>query len=232
MNLAEIKKKIQKLLALAKGSTSENESAQAFARAQSLMEKHEILEAELGETVLEDIEEQDVESGQRLASWKKALAHTLARHTGCYSWTHGTWEGKTIRVTGRKSDLDRFNLLFSECAIAINRLAKQHARGKGRSFGAGFRYGVVAILAKEAAEERRKLREELKDDVNASALVVLDSRHDDARSDAQSRYRLRSGRAPKVDGAGYYAGTKHGKGVYAQASRRKVGGSRPLRLNG
>jgi hypothetical protein len=217
----EISERLRKLLALA-NSDNEHEAALAMARAQALAERHEIELADLGEADTETIGEETFfdSGGSKLPSWRGGLARTICRANGCFTYR----SGPRVFVSGRPSDVKRARAIFQECAYHIDRLARRHARGRGRSYATSFRLGCVAAVSAAIDAEKRRTRDELRGKVTETALVVVDSRRREAEAFTRAHIPLQSSRSRVRVGSGYGAGVSAGAGVYGSASRGRVTG--------
>lgn len=157
--------RIRKLLQLSQNNNSPEEAAQAAARAQELMFKYSIGEADL------DIERRDepekvvdetahCERGSRRDVWKGVLVNTLARAFGCKSYTMKEWSEKShrLQVVGVKSAVQTVSYLFGYLVLEINRLAdeayKAHGAGHSpRTYRNSFRMGAINTIAKRLKEQ-------------------------------------------------------------------------------
>jgi len=225
MGISKVKDKIRKLLALAE-SDNEHEAAQALGRAQALMEKHEVCEAEFGSPAIEAIEEASLggEIGKLLA-WRRWLLHAAATHNGCGGYIKRAGYRKSVmRLCGRPSDITRAMHIYDECVKVVDRLARVHCRGRGRGYAAAFRCGVVRTIQKEMREERGKLRKEMEGAVSETALVIVDTRSKDSRDWMNAKYNLRRASSAQIDHRAMADGVSKGAGAYGQAARRKMGG--------
>jgi hypothetical protein len=160
--------RVRKLLALAKSGTPE-EAALATARAQELMFKYSIGEADLEveqvqreiEAVVDEIVHEEAKTKRDL--WKGVLLNTLALAFGCKSYSLRDWVngGTKFKVLGVNSAVQTVNYLFGYLQLELDRLADAafadhlrevdqdvsgRLRQNGRSFRNSFRMGAVNTI--------------------------------------------------------------------------------------
>ncbi len=126
--------------------------------------------------------------------------------------------------------IEYFRRLFDECSQEIDRLTRSHATGKGRQWANSFRGGCVRAIHLAIKDERDALRDELRGVVSETALVIVDTRADEAKGAGPKN--LSSGRASTA--ATNYeareAGIQAGAGIYngtrdrIASPTRRIGG--------
>lgn len=229
MNAREaILSKVRKLLALTR-SNNEHEAAAALARAQSIMQKHDIEEDMLG---VEKPDEEVVDppgdplwDGKRRANWLGSLGEVLAKANGCDVY----WCGSILHIVGRRNDLARVRILFKAGTREIDSLTRRKTRGLGKRYANGFRLGCVAAIRTAAEQERVRLRDEILSDaarqgrlVDAErALVRVDTRAQETR-EYMKKLNLTVHRIPIRDGHAYRHGLVAGAGLYGSMSHGKL----------
>lgn len=220
--------KIKKLMALADGQASKEESASALGKAQALMLKHKINVAMLEEVTDEDKEEAQIfddsplneeDAGKRKkAFWKVALTQTLCDFNGCF-----TYGGSgNIYLAGKPSDVDTIRYMYGYCVRAIDRLTKKDCRGQGRTYSNNFRYGCVEAIKKAMQAEQDALRAEF-EAANCSerSLVIVNNTLIQIKRDQKDADRLATVKLKlrKKSGTRYYGNDK------ARAAGEAAGGS-------
>lgn len=223
--------KVRKLLALA-GSENENEAALAAARAQAIMDKHQISQASL------DVQEDGGAIGEETldatrATWRGRLAVVVAKANGCKVWK----DDGTIQIAGRPGAVNATRYLFDYCAKTIDRLAGNH-KGNGRTFLNNYRLGCVDAISTAVREEKERTRAAAYEAAGGtSELIVLDralariaddaiavddwtkSRHKFSKASRSARADHQARAMGQRDGSSIYPGA--GKGV--TAGRKRIG---------
>ncbi len=218
MDRTEALERARKLLALGE-SENEHEAALALARAQVLLERHEIELAELEGS--SDSAESDAltegswdsGSGSTSPKWKLYLASALAKANGCTLF----YAGSKITVCGRQSDVRNVARLWAWMVPEIDRITRKQCAGKGRSYANSFRVGCSLAIRDAIRKERDALREAMRGTVSETALTVVDRRVSVAQSWMQSRHRLGRGSTGRVGSSeGFAAGQSAGADVYVE----------------
>jgi hypothetical protein len=190
--------KIRKLLKLSEGTDNKEESASAAAMAAQIMERHNIMEADLptGDERVKPIREYVGEYNKQMIGWKGRLACILADAFGCAArWRSVEHYGvRYVRVAmaGRPDDVKACSLAWDFCEREIARLSLRAAKGRGRTFGNNYRLGCVDAIRQSIKEEKAALHEELRDQVSSSALVVVENRIVEAKQAFGIKYSSRS----------------------------------------
>lgn len=253
--------KIKKLLRLAE-SADVNEAANAAGKAQQMMEAHNI---DLAMLPADDdgnpIEEEEVRQfdhdealhvSARVASWHSQLSHRIAKSNGCSTFLGYTFSKeqakymRTVGIVGRPSDVATVRYLFQYLKAEIDRLCKQSAKGKGRTWANSFRLGAVHEVGRRLKEAKAEARREARDKVEAldgdqttalarldTALARIDQRLNDTKSWMDENMNLRNlrSRGSQRDWDAYSAGREAGSNISLGAGGGGVGsggGSRAL----
>ena len=196
MATAKIIDRIQKLRALAEGSTG-NEAEVAAAMADRLMRAHAVSLIDLTEDqILRDDPLADAEVGISRASWTAQLAWALGEHCRVSVLRSRTWrEGRQVTVArawGHSSDLEVWSYLYEVAHREIERAARSWKREQEEEGAWGrwspsrtdmtrFREGAVMGLKAKLREQRRAAE----DAETAETGLVLQSR--EARAEAAMR---------------------------------------------
>lgn len=157
--------RVRKLLRLAGNNNSPEEAAAAAAKAQTLIDEHNLNAASIsldGDTAdepdepIQDFEDSPLTTGKRVDSWKWSLASVVARANGCkpYGW------GGRIHLIGRPSDVETVRYLLAYIARQVEALAESRGAGKGYVWRQNFRRGCVDTVTKKLAAARREFKAE------------------------------------------------------------------------
>lgn len=239
MTDAVILSKVQKLLRLATSSNA-NESALAAAKAQELIDKHQLAAALLALDSAEPTKGLDDEpivdfeqagaplyASKKLDRWRGGLASVIARQNGCRIY----FSGSDIALVGRPSDAETVRYLYGYLSREVERLATEQGQGMGRTWRNNFRLGVVDTISNKLHEQRRTFESEARSLARAEsgtalmrvdrALANIDRRGESVKDWMKSNLKLRAGSG---SGSAYnhnarQAGRKAGQSV-------SVGGSR------
>ncbi len=229
--------RVAKLLAL---STSPNmhEAAAAAARAQALIEAHQLeglLSAEREVLDVDDGRGAPLECSKRLRRWKVTLATVLGEHNACVAWTEARGPLTALCLAGRATDRDVTTALYGWLVTRIEWLSATHGAGRDRRWHEAFRIGAAEVVAQRlssrhdvtaaGANNDDDASDDTSDDMNEDdaarhrALVVADhaSRRDAVDRFVAAHLRLGKGRSLMVDAHGYRRGRAAGA---AMAVRR------------
>jgi hypothetical protein len=211
--------RVQKLLALAT-SNNVHEAAAAAARAQALIEAHQLegLLAQDARDVVDigDGRDAPLEVGRRLRRWKVVLATVLGEHNGCVAWTEDRGDDTALCLAGRVADREVTAALYAWLVVRIEWLSATHGAGRDRRWHEAFRVGAAEAIAARLAESPTDAHANDNDTDDASTALVKADRQ--RRRDAVDRYvaehlRLGRGRGFAVDAHGYRRGQKVGADV-------------------
>lgn len=173
--------KVRKLLKLAE-SPNANEAALAAAKAQQLVDEHNLSAALLAldgaeavpDEPIEDFESKGapLETSRRHPRWRTQLAGTIARANGCRIYING----EHIALVGRPSDADTVRYLFSYLAREVERLCAKEGVGCGTSWRNNFRLGVVYAIMEKLREERERFAKDARSQAsNGTALMRVNT---------------------------------------------------------
>lgn len=181
--------KIEKLLRLAT-SPNEHEAAAASARAQKLMEKHQIDVLELGgedeENTLQAMDD-FIEGKQRYEGWYTNFFNSLAMAYDLDPYFSKRRRYTGLRVIGLKSDILLFKQVFAYLIETITRLHKsaykdhkatlapweKTSRQYSMDFRKDFCYGCATGIVKNIREQKAKRAQEAVQ--NRELVVVKDA---------------------------------------------------------
>jgi hypothetical protein len=170
----EVLAKIAKLLRLSQ-STNEHEAALAAAKAQELMDRHQISKAMLDADATSADADESIEHftggddaldsfTARHATWKGRLAATICSHNACACYYSGT----SLVLVGRPTDAATVRYLYAYCVREIERFTEMQGPGHGRTWYNNYRLGCVTGIASTLGEQRRKLHKELRTEAATS----------------------------------------------------------------
>lgn len=161
IDLAKIKDRIAKLLAMAADASSPNEAAIAAGRARSLMDKYQVDAFDVQQKVAEEF--------AKMAAWEKftdsvpsfiaTMAVAIAQYNDCHARYEGGWIdrksgrvwGKRIQFLGYKSDAELAVQMFGRLEDAVRRLTKEWFKKTGTPYSARvarqFELGAVSEIS-------------------------------------------------------------------------------------
>ncbi len=182
-SIDEVISKIQKLLALSKGTHSEAEAANAAARAAALMDAYKLeaatIEAAGGEVEVDPILTEVIHqhSGQNRVNWKNSIAYSVAKLNGCHMWS----SGNSIKAYGRSGDLQTLRYSTQYLWNEIEELTDKEWRKESlrpestRTWKNSFRLGCSATIYKRVNEIVAAKEAALRhaQDVGDKALMVV-----------------------------------------------------------
>lgn len=213
MNIDQAIDRARKLFALAT-SDNANEAASAAAKAQEILDRHDISQAMLDTTDADEDEEIEnfadksapLDSAKTIASWRGSLATAIATANQCKVYTSrssvkGALEGKrTIEIIGRPSDVQKVRYLFAYLTHEVTRLVKRDARGCGRTWANNYRHGAVETLAEAIRETRANVAADMRAAADGLSLVRVNNALAklDARASAVDLYARKNLRLSSV----------------------------------
>lgn len=229
--------KVRKLMRLAE-SPNANEAAAAAAKAQQLIDEHNLSAAMLTlETGVEEPDEDIEDFGKKGAPldsrpkadrWRITLASNVAYGNGCRIY----YTGGTIALVGRPSDADAVRYLYGYLAREVDRLAERDGRGCGRTWRNNYRLGVVDTISRKLREQREKFKQEAQRAVaNTQALMVVnraiakvEKRGTDVTKWMDTNLKLRSGSASQsaYDPSARVAGRRAGESIAINRAQGKA----------
>lgn len=160
MTVENIVSKVQKLLRLSSANNNAHEAGLAAAKAQQLIDEHNLSAALLALDDANPVDSVDDEPimdfgssplhvAPQLRRWRGQLAMTIAKYNGCKVYR----TGGNLKIIGRHSDAETVRYLFAWLERETERLAAEAGRGQGKTWRDNFRIGVVeAIDAKLKAQ--------------------------------------------------------------------------------
>jgi hypothetical protein len=180
MTEANIISKVQKLLRLSTSSNA-HEAALAAAKAQELIDQHNLqsalleLESAAPRNGLDDEPIEKFEADRaldrpvRLDRWRAYLAQVVGKANGCSIYL----SGGAIALVGRPSDAETVRYLYAYLAREVERLTTEQGKGCGKTWRNNFRNGVVDTIARKLDEQHAKFEREARASVadNSMALV-------------------------------------------------------------
>lgn len=204
--------KVQKLLRLSKSNDSAEEAALAAAKAQELIDKHQLAEALLALDSAEPTKGLDdepivdfesagapLDSPKKLDRWRGNLASVVARQNGCRIY----FNGSDIALVGRGSDAETVRYLYAYLAREVERLATEQGSGMGRTWRNNFRLGVVETISAKLWAQRRQFESDTRAEARAEggtalmridlALANIDKRGETVKDWMKANLKLRAG---------------------------------------
>lgn len=173
--------KVRKLLKLSESSNA-NESAAAAAKAQQLIDEHNLsaalLAVETGEPEDSEPIEDSLRQGSpldkqtRLSTWRYVLAESIAKCNSCQIYNyHGA-----ISLVGRRSDADKVRYLYGYLTHETERLCNRDGCGCGITWRNNYRMGVVDTIYMKLRDQHSKFKAQAREQValNSLALVKVD----------------------------------------------------------
>jgi hypothetical protein len=208
--------RVRKLLALA-GSPNAHEAAQAAARAQALVARHQLEAWLAAEDAVEadpdpitDGREAPLDTARRTRKWKIVLAGSLAEANGCVAWVWARPGEERICVVGRERDRAVVRVLWDALLKRVEWASATAGPGKDRAWHEAFRIGAADAIALRLAAVATEARA----DFGETALARIDHRAG-AHREALDRFvreelGLGKGRALRVHARAYDSGRKAG----------------------
>jgi len=158
--------KIKNMLDLANNAKNENEAALAASMAHKFMERHNLCMSEVSEFSVDEteIKEETVHKTGRLATWKmNLLHHGVAGCFNCKVLISQGYRMRALKLVGTKADMAIARITYDYLVTAVERLAKRHAGGYGRSYANSYKLGAVATITQRLLAQARENREEVKE---------------------------------------------------------------------
>jgi hypothetical protein len=205
--------KIRKLLALSE-SPNEHEAMLAMENANKLLMKYNLEMSDVSESVdLNNIIENNILSGMKLASFKTNLLSAVMRLNNCEIIIHNRIRGeKTIKALGKRHNIEVSVSMYEYLNSTLDRLSsKRDKRLNSLSFKLGFAHSISQKVD-EILRERNKKQNEF--DTQCTALVIQEKAL--VRNFIKQQYpnlRTISTSASVSDRQGYMAGKMAGDSV-------------------
>lgn len=179
---------VDKILALRRLSENRSataaEAANAAARVQELMLKHQITEASLG--VIDQAvgwDRQPLYAAKKNSKWRTSLAVGIANLNGCKALRGVSLHGMVqITLVGRASDVEVVRYLYAFLEREIDRLAKEYLKSEQRPYGSGmligesYRLGCVNRVVDRLQDQKASVVSEARESGQQAALVLVDAR--------------------------------------------------------
>lgn len=132
-NIAKIKERIAKLLAMAKDTSSPNEAAIAAARARKLMDQHQIDSFDIEEIKAEMIEKGVEKPYKFTPVWKDILSVAIAKYNDCIAVSRGTVRAhySEIAFRGYSEDVQMAEEMYCTLVKACEDQCKAYMAAQG-----------------------------------------------------------------------------------------------------
>jgi len=172
--------KVHKLLRLSTSSNA-NEAALAAAKAQELIDKHNLSatllaleQAQPVDTLDEPIQDfsaagAPLDSQKTAQTWRSRLAVVVSRLNGCRVYT----SGGDIALVGRPTDAETVRYLYGYLTREIERLTNEQGRGMGTSWRNNFRLGAVQGVTVKLYESRQAFERTVRAEAEATSTMAL-----------------------------------------------------------
>lgn len=168
MTIENVLDKVRKLLRLSTSSNA-NEAALAAAKAQELIDRHNLSAAMLAlenaepvrgmdDEPIRDWRESALDSGKVLDRWRGYLASTIAGANACKAYG----SGGDLFLVGRASDVETVRYMYGWIVREVERLTTAVGNGMGRTWRNNFRLGVVDTVARKIREQREKFEHDVR----------------------------------------------------------------------
>lgn len=241
--------KVQKLLRLATSSNA-NEAALAAAKAQELIDTHQLAAALLALDSAEPTKGLDdepiidfkkagapLDTPKKLDRWRCTLASTVSRLNGCRIY----YSGSDIALVGRPSDAETVRYLYGYLAREVERLTTETGQGMGRTWRNNFRLGIVDTIAMKLYEQHRAFESTARAEARAAggtalvrvdkALANIDKRGESVAGWIKGNLKLYSsggGSSARHNSSAREAGRKAGQLISIGGGKALASGARKL----
>jgi hypothetical protein len=236
--------KVRKLLKLAQANTNPHEAASAAARAQQLIDEHNLTHmllqmdgtepAEQEEDIF-DFKQKDAPlyTGKKLDRWRVYLAMHISDANSCRIYI---MPGRSIEIVGRPSDAETVRYLYAWLSHETVRLSEDHGAGCGVTWKNNFRLGVVDTLGRKLRESRREFVQAQRDAVSVSttalvrvntALAKIEERGKSVKTWMDTNMKLGGSwrtHNPKSDHGARSRGQEAGKSINLGGAKGAIGG--------
>lgn len=152
MDIGALMARVVALRELAARATTPGEREAALSQAAGIVAKYQIDEASLPTSdttraadVVEEADPLFVTSG-RLATWRSVLARNLCDLHGCAVLRESTQDGVTVRIAGRRNDVEVVRYFWAWLTYEIERLAEREHGSAKNSFRMGAAVGAVRAM--------------------------------------------------------------------------------------
>lgn len=211
---ADVLDKVRKLLRLAE-SPNANEAAAAAAKAQQLIDEHNLSAALLSIETGVDAPDEPIEdfakkgahldAPARLDRWRIELASSIAYANSCrIYYTDRLSARHKIALVGRPSDADTVRYLYAHLCAEVNQLADRDGKGYGRTWRNNFRLGVVDTIRGKLRQQQSEFKQQATASLGGNsqalvrvntALAKVEQRGTDVRDWMKRELKLYAGRA-------------------------------------
>lgn len=175
-DLSKIKSKISKLLAMAHGTSNDNEAMAFMAKAEALLDEYQLSIYECGDVGDPMGKTDRFETGNgSTPTWRKHLLHALARYYGCdliRMWPRDTPGKFDLNIVGRESSRITVQLMFPFVIEQIRAEGRKLAKRTGNTVDREVR----SIATEVSARIWKLLREAKRQGQDANVNAKLDSR--------------------------------------------------------
>lgn len=217
----KILKRIERLLAMAKDSSSPNEAAIAARRAATLMAKHNLEEADviLDEMTDDDIVDIMADAGAtQITHWMMRFAVPVAKLMDCDARVYRSGKRKIVTYLGQKEDAQVAAWVYVYLVDQVKLLSKKYRAQMRKQFGAGhgtnmgdYREGITEEILNTLWQMKKEKEAALAEHVTGTALVV---RKQDLIEKKFGETEYSKGKSRQLNDANaYYAGKRDGKNV-------------------
>lgn len=178
----KITTRIQRLLAMANDASSPHEAAIAARRAEALMRKYNLDEADV---ILKDMTDDDIvdigaNTGYKtMPAWHGTLSVQVAMLMDCECRAYAYHRRRTITFLGQREDAQVAAYIFEYLVETIQRLSKKYRAKMRKEKGAGhgtnmnlYRHGLNHAICQTIKEMIREKEEQMKQHTPGTALVV------------------------------------------------------------
>lgn len=237
--------KVRKLLRLSQSSNA-NEAALAAAKAQELIDRHNLDTAMLAldnaeptkgldDEPIVNFKDAPLDTPKQLDRWRGALAMVIGGANACKIWANGP----TLMIVGRPSDAETVRYLYGWLSREVERLATEQGMGMGRTWRNNFRLGVVDTISAKIRQQREDFEQSARAAAatDSTALVRVNQglarvveRSVSVSKWVKSNMHLvsRGGGRSNYDRAARDAGREAGKSISLGAKRGLASGARKL----
>ena len=240
MTQENIISKVQKLLRLSQANSNAEEAASAAAKAQELIDQHNLsatllaldgAEPEIDEPIVDFYKAgAPLDQQKTQQRWRGYLALRIAQMNGCRVYL----SGPSIALVGRPSDAETVRYFYGYLANEVERLASTQV-GMGRTWRNNFRLGVVDTIVKKLQAQHVKFVATVRLETGTAlvrvdrALAKIEQRGETVEAWVKGNLKLRGGE--KRGAAGHSgaraAGRQAGESISIGA-RQGLGGRKGL----
>lgn len=218
-----ILEKVRRLFELAK-SSNEHESAAAAAKAQELLHKYNLSQADIPTSEKEPYIREIIKLKNNTA-WAKSLYNCVAKANGGYVVQV---DDGMIATIGQRHNLDIIEYIYSQLEYRIRKLSETawdlYGDGREAQYKASFAYGAIERLRDRLNRQKATIQAESKESM--ALIVVQDRELNQAVASWYPRLRTVSN---KITGSGYALGQNAGSriginaGLTAGVGQRRLG---------